>query len=148
MEIKSNLLEEEVYLNILKTQDLMTRQFMEFFRQYGMTSLVQYNVLRILRGADDHTIPSTTIGKRLINQVPDVTRIIDRMLKMGWVERLLDSSDRRKVLVRLTEKGHRLVNELDQPVSELHKTHLGHLSESELKQCIDLMIKIREGLNE
>jgi hypothetical protein len=58
-------LEEEALLNLLRTADCMQRAFHRNARNWGVTS-TQYNVLRILRGAQPHGLTCSAIGHRMI----------------------------------------------------------------------------------
>ena len=72
----------------------------------------------------------------MVNRVPDITRLVDRMEKIGLVKRRHFPSDRRVVLVQITQKGSDLLEELDEPVLQLHRNQLGHLTESERPSSI------------
>ncbi len=140
---KSKLPEEEFILNLIKTQDILFGRLIQVLKRYGLTSPVQYNILRILRGAGADGLPSQTIGRRLLTRVPDVTRLIDCMERHGLVERMRSHNDRRIVLIKLTAKGTELVNALDQPVTEAHIQNLRHLTPDEIKAGNLLLIKVR-----
>ena len=77
---------QEANLNLLRSSDRIQNQFGRFFREYGLTSS-QYNVLRILRG-EGKEMPSLEIAERMIQVVPAITGLIDRLEKQGFVERL------------------------------------------------------------
>ena len=83
---------------------------------YGITPQ-QYNVLRILRGAGAEGLPTLSIGERMIEQTPGVTRLVDRLERKGLVERTPCAKDRRRVFCRMTAKGLELLKELDDPVN-------------------------------
>jgi len=100
-------------------------------RPHGL-SPASYNVLRILRGAAPAGLPCGEIGARLIQHDPDVTRLLDRMEKQGWIARARATQDRRVVTVRLTKAGLALVNELDAPVNERHAATLAPLGKKRL----------------
>ena len=115
----------------------------EALKPYGVTP-TQYNALRILRGAGEHGLCRSEVRERLISQVPDVTRLLDRLEEMGLVERERDSDDRRMVNTRITREGLRLLARLDAPVEALHREQLGHLDERDLRTLIDLLARCRE----
>ena len=134
--------EAEAYLSILRTADVLTREFEQLLKPHGLTA-TQYNVLRILRGAGDEGATCSDIGDRLITADPDVTRLLDRMEKAGLVERARDTKDRRVVLSRITAAGVKLVNELDEHVHALHSDQLRHLSKQRLRDLIEDLDEIR-----
>lgn len=139
---KSNLSEEQFYLNIHKAYEALSSRFILLFKENGLTSFTQYNVLRILRGAGEEGLSCQNIGQRLISRIPDVTRLLDRMVKLGLVDRSHSTKDRRVVLVKLTQAGIDLVNKMDAPVSELHRQQFGCLSEAEIGTGNAMMVKI------
>ena len=134
--------EQEAALNILRTSDLFTNRLGRLFRSYGLTSS-QYNVLRILRG-EGKPLPSLEIAGRMIQVVPAITGLIDRLESQGLVERRRCDDDRRVVYIEITTKALKLLKQLDQPLEKLHGDLLGHLTRSELNQLIRLLEKARQ----
>lgn len=102
-------------------------------------SLVQFNVLRILRGGEAHGLTCGEIGGRLISRDPDVTRLLDRMERLGLVERARSERDRRVVLTRLSLQGRTLVDRLDEPLAALHRRQFAHLSSTQLQTLLTLL---------
>ena len=138
-------LEIEAILNILRTADQFHNRFGRFFREYGLTNS-QYNVLRILRG-EGKPIPSLEIAGRMVQVVPAITGLIDRLEKQELVKRNRCTEDRRVVYVELTKKGAKLLGEIDEPDVALHKELIGHMARKELKELSRLLEKARESLN-
>ncbi len=71
-------LEEEAILNVMRTSDCLQRAFQQKTRDWGLTS-TQYNVLRILRGAQPEGLTCAAIGERMIAKEPDITRLLRRL---------------------------------------------------------------------
>lgn len=135
--------EVEAILNLLRTADQYQNRFGRLFRKYNITGS-QYNVLRILRG-EGKPIPSLEIASRMVQVVPAITGIIDRLEKQELVERQRCSHDRRIVYVKLTGKARQLLRKIDQPDLDLHKQLIGHLTRKELKELNRLLEKARES---
>lgn len=135
-------LEQEATLNLLRTQDYLATEFTRLFEAHGLSG-PQYNVLRILRGHGGG-VPSNVIAGQMITRMPDITRLVDRLEKAGYVERGRIPEDRRVVLVKITPAGLELLRRLDQPVLDLHKQLLAHLSAAELEQLNALLVKARK----
>tara|TARA_R110002072_G_scaffold284587_1_gene449054 strand:- start:94207 stop:94686 length:480 start_codon:yes stop_codon:yes gene_type:complete len=138
--------EQEAVLNILRTNDQFQNRFGRLFRQYGLTSS-QYNVLRILRG-EGKPMPCLEIGSRMIQVVPAMTGLIDRLEKLELVRRERCTEDRRIVYTELTEKAATLLDEMDEPVTELEKALMGQLTRKELKELSRLLEKARQSLSD
>jgi DNA-binding MarR family transcriptional regulator len=136
--------EQEAMLSIERTAAVLMHAFGETVREFGITG-TQFNVLRILRGAGDAGLCRNVIRDRLVAQVPDVTRLLDRLEKEGLITRDRDTKDRRLVLTRITREGLGLLKRLDPVVAEAHERHLGHLSKAQLRSLIDLLSLVREG---
>lgn len=137
-------LEQETLLAVERTAAVLMHRFGDALKPHGITP-TQYNVLRILRGAGAVGLCRNEIRERLVAQVPDVTRLLDRMEDAGLVERERDAADRRLVTTRITGAGLQLLKRLDAPVLDLHRRHLGHLSAAQLRSLIDLLAAARAG---
>lgn len=135
--------EVEAILNILRTSDQYHNRFGRLFREYGLTSS-QYNVLRILRG-EGKALPSLEIAERMVQVVPAITGLIDRLEKQELVKRNRCKEDRRVVYVELTARAVKLLEKLDGPDLELHRELVGHLTRKELKELSRLLVKARES---
>jgi len=133
--------EQEAVLNILRTNDQFQNCFGRLFREFGLTSS-QYNVLRILRG-EGKPMPSLEIGERMVQVVPAMTGLIDRLEKQELVTRERCTEDRRVIYVEITRKALELLAEMDKPVMDLHQQLIGHLSRTELKELSRLLEKSR-----
>lgn len=138
--------EQEAILNLVRTSDWVDNRFGRLFRDYGITNS-QYNVLRILRG-EGTPLPSLEIADRMIQVVPAITGLIDRLEKQELVLRRRCSEDRRVVYVEITAKGLALLKQMDGPIEELHKSLVGHLTRAELKELSRLAEKIRYAESE
>jgi DNA-binding MarR family transcriptional regulator len=137
-----DLLEEEALLNIVRTSAALSIAFEREFRQYDLTD-ASYNVLRILRGSGPAGKLCSQVGRELVAQGPDVTRLIDRLERKGLCERRRSTTDRRAIWVVITQAGLELVNQLDAPVRTLLKKTLGHMSTQELELVSQLLVKAR-----
>lgn len=134
--------EQEVFLNLMRTSARLEHEAAEDLREYGLT-LTQYNALRILRGAGESGLCRNEIRDRMLRRVPDATRLLNRLMAAGLVERTRDTTDRRFVTARITKRGLDLLAKMDEPVARVHQTHLGHMSAAELRQLTDLLTKVR-----
>jgi DNA-binding MarR family transcriptional regulator len=138
-------LEEEALLNLERTAAVISHAFADYLKSYEITP-TQYNVLRILRGAGPSGLCRNEVRDRLISQVPDVTRLLDRLEESGLIERERSTTDRRQVATRITAQGLALLRSLDEPVLEMHKQLLGHMSEKQLKSLTELLALARDAV--
>ena len=135
-------LHEEAKLNLVRTTNLLVDAFERMLKPYGITG-TQYNVLRILRGAEPAGLCRNEVSQRLLNRMPDATRLLDRMEEAGLVTRERGAEDRRLVTTQITKKGRELVDSLDAVVERQHQKDLGHLTEEQLQALIDILTQIR-----
>src|SRR6478752_1401959 len=122
--------EQEAVLNVLRTADQLQIRFTRLFRKFGLTPQ-QYNVLRILRG-EGRPLPILEIAARMITVVPGITGLIDRLETAGLVERKRCEHDRRVIYVAITQQATELLGHIDEPLRELHRQTLGHMTKDEL----------------
>ncbi len=149
-------LEQEVFLNLQKTADVLLTDASEVLKPFGL-SPTQYNVLRILRGAGagcrggGHSDPAAKgiacreIGQRMITRDPDITRLLDRLEDRGLITRARETEDRRVINTKITQAGLDLLAGLDEPVLEMHRRQLGHLGKQKLNELLELLEKARVG---
>ena len=146
-EIKQNKpfssLEQEAILGLLRTAAIVDHANDEALRPFGLTG-TQYNVLRILRGAGEQGLCGREIGERMINKVPDVPRLLDRLEKAELISRVRDQTDRRHVTATITATGKRLLEEISNVASPVEK-RFRKLPQDQLRTLIDALDRIREG---
>jgi DNA-binding MarR family transcriptional regulator len=133
---------QEAFLTLQRTSDVITRRSTQFLKQWDISG-TQYNVLRILRGAGPEGLRCGEIGERMVTHDPDITRLLDRMEKSGWIERARDTKDRRVVLTRITRKGLDLLKQIDKPIDEFTRSISAHVSDKKLKELTDLLNEVR-----
>jgi DNA-binding MarR family transcriptional regulator len=135
-------LEDRVFIALLKAADSLALEIEQLMKNSGLTA-VQYNVLRILRGAEPRGLACRQIGERMISHDPDMTRLLDRMERRNLITRERQTDDRRVVRTRITRRGLDLLKTLDQPVRELHKRQFRHIAASRLKTLAALLEEVR-----
>ena len=132
------------YATLLSAADRVRTSFETVCARFDITGQ-QYNVLRILRGAEPEGLPTLTIAERVIERTPGITRMVDRLEAKGLVAREVRPHDRRCVYCRITKKGLSLLRLLDGPVEEFNRSAFRALSGAELKQLVALLERTREA---
>jgi DNA-binding MarR family transcriptional regulator len=130
--------EEEAVLNLIRTSDCLHRAFHLKTRKWGVTS-TQYNVLRILRGAQPQGLTCSAIGSRMITAEPDITRLLARLKARKLIKQQRDRHDRRVVWTHMSAAGLELLREMDPVILELPRELIGHLKGPELTELIRLL---------
>lgn len=135
-------IEQEATLNVVRTGAMLTDMFEQVLKPYGL-SAAQYNVLRILRGAEPDGLCRNEIRDRMITRMPDMTRLLDRMEDAGLVTRTRQTTDRRLVRTELTERARELLDEIEPKMLEEHRNRLGSMSREDLRRIIELLTAVR-----
>jgi DNA-binding MarR family transcriptional regulator len=136
--------EEEALLNLMRTSDSLHRGFHLKTRDWGVTS-TQYNVLRILRGAQPHGLTCAAIGSRMITAEPDITRLLARLKGLKLIRQRRDRHDRRVVWTQISETGLELLHAMDPVIERVPRELLGHMSKAELTDLIRLLELARKN---
>jgi len=134
----------ELAVTLLRTGDVMRHAVESALRPWGI-SPEQYNVLRILRGADEHGLPTLEIAERMVARSPNITRLVDKMAAKGLAERHAGESDRRVVRISVTPRGRRLLEELDEAI-EAMLAKLNVIEPARLRALVGLLDTVREKL--
>lgn len=112
---KFKSVEEEAILNLFIASNYLHSKVDSLCVKFNIT-LAQFNVLRILKGAHPKGFPRGEIISRMVEPSPDVTRLIDRLIREGLVERFNSDEDRRLSLARITKKGINLLKKINPEV--------------------------------
>jgi DNA-binding MarR family transcriptional regulator len=133
---------QEALLNLFATSSWAWSRVTAALAPHGITP-AQYNVLRILRGAHPGHHKCSDVGARLLDRTPDVTRLLDRLEREGWVQRRRSKDDRRIVEVAITAAGLALLEQVDAPAEESLVELARHLSPQEIETLTVLLEKLR-----
>ncbi len=135
-----NSLQEKALVNIMYTHGWIIERMRLFFKNYGITNK-QYNILRILKGADK-PLSTSQIRHRMLDKMSDTTRLINRMITKGWVKKSVSQTDRRLVDIMITDAGLDLLEEV-RGIEVKAKEIFSNLSEEEIQNLSDLLDKVR-----
>ncbi len=133
--------EQEAILNLMVTASYVEDIFTKACLEHGI-SHQQYNILRILRGVYPEGHPCGEIADRMLSRAPDITRRLDRLVRLGLVQRDRLADDRRVVITRITEAGLELLKEMDDKVQKGHEVLSRRLTSEECLEISRLCEKI------
>jgi len=136
--------EEETLLNLMRTSDCLHRAFQLKTRDWGVTS-TQYNVLRILRGAQPRGLTCAAIGSRMITAEPDITRLLARLKGLKLIRQQRDRHDRRVLWTQISDAGLELLRNMDPVIERIPRELLGHIEEAQLLELIRLLELARKS---
>lgn len=131
-------------ISVLYTANLLNGFHEEYFKKFDLTSQ-QYNALRILRGQHPNPATVNLIRERMMDKMSDASRIVERLRKAGFVERVVSKKDRRAVDVIITQKGLDVMAAIDANDSKIDKP-TSKLTQDEAAELSRLLGKMLEAL--
>jgi DNA-binding MarR family transcriptional regulator len=132
---------QKAAVNIIFSASWLNEKIKLFFSAEDITSQ-QYNILRILRGTQK-PMSTLQIRERMLDKMSDTSRIVERLLKKGLVEKKVCPADKRLVDVNISKKGLGLLEKLDKKNAELDSIIHG-LSPDEAQNLNKLLDKMRD----
>jgi DNA-binding MarR family transcriptional regulator len=132
---------QKLGINIMYTANWLNEKIAGILSQEDITQQ-QYNILRILRGADKPLI-TLQIRARMLDKMSDTSRIVDRLVAKELVEKNTCPTDKRLVDVVLSKKGFVILEKLDQLNHHLDALMKG-ISEKDAITMNQLLDQLRE----
>ncbi|MDU8885349.1 MarR family transcriptional regulator [Yeosuana sp. MJ-SS3] len=133
---------KKIVVSILYTSGQLSNILNGILKPFDI-SLQQFNVLRILRGQQNEAVSLAVVQERMINKMSNTTRLIDKLVNKGLVYKEINSSNRRKIDINITNEGLEILDYVDTLIEEAEKHIVNKLSEKEKDQLIRLLAKIR-----
>ena len=130
-------------VNILFTYGWMMEKIKEILEPADITPQ-QFNILRILRGSHPKPLSTLQIRERMLDKMSDTSRIVDRMIAKGLVNKAISRKDRRLVDIIISPKGLKLIRKLDSRQRELDEI-LKNISAKEAATLSKILDKVRMG---
>ncbi len=130
-------------INIIYTGNWLRDTQVDFFKAYDLLPQ-HYNVLRILKGKHPEAVSPGQIKEVMLDKGNDVTRLVDKLFKKGYVKRQLCKDNRRKIDIHISEKGIAFLKELEEPVKKQLSPLKKNLTEKEAEQLSYLLDKLRD----
>ena len=130
-------LADEAVVSLMVAAEHLDQAVAPIWERHGVTA-DQYNVLRILRGVYPGGHPRNEVARRMIHRAPDVTRMLDRLVRRGVVGRVRNADDRRESIATITKAGLALLDRIDPEVLAVQKAVTAALPEPKLRQLVRL----------
>lgn len=131
---------QKACVNLLYTANWLTEHLKQVLEPFGITP-TQFNILRILRGSKK-PISTLNIRERMLDRMSDTSRLVDRLVAKGYVDKKVALSDKRLVDITITQKGLDLLAKIDAIQYQLDNL-AANLSNNEAAQLNYLLDKIR-----
>lgn len=139
--VKFNNSKHRMMVNVIFTSSWIRNQYIELTKEYSI-SVQQMNILRILKGAGDW-LSMNVVKERMIEKSPNATRLADKLMNKGLIERRRSDSDRRVVYVNITQKGKDLLAEVQKIEDANPLTYLDNISDEEADMVSKVLDKLR-----
>jgi len=135
----------DVWINLIKAFKIIHREIQHELSPSGLTG-PQFGVLRRLNIHGELCL--SEISEKLNVTEGNITGIIDRLEREGYVYRERDKDDRRVIHIKLAPEGERIYNEVYPGYRQRIDQLMGCLTEEEQKQLSYLLDKLRRGIEE
>ena len=136
----------ETAMNLVRTSELLVKRIADLIQPFDLTPSSGL-VLGILADFGE-PLPPNKIAERLIISRASVTSLIDSLERRGYVRRAPHSTDRRMLLIELTDAGRQVAHEFRLLVHQNQKEWLAVLTEQEQSQLIATLHRIQTALND
>ena len=141
----SKQLTKDTVISILTVGYRVNDELSAMFKTHGI-SLPQFNVLRILRGRQGEAANLSTIQEQMIHKMSNTTRLIDKLIEGGYVNRFVCEKNRRKIEIFITKKGLELLNNLDKQLQTKEQFLLNDLDNNEKEELMQLLSKVQTSI--
>jgi MarR family 2-MHQ and catechol resistance regulon transcriptional repressor len=131
-------------MNLVLTAELLEKRITSLLLPFNLSPATGL-VLGILADSETPLSPNI-IADRLIISRASVTSLLDSLEKRGFVKRKPHLSDRRMLLVELTDSGRRVANQFRPVVHQHEKVWLKALNEKEQEQLIEMLQRLQMPL--
>lgn len=136
----------ETAMNLVRTSDVLVRHIADLVQPFDLTPSSGL-VLGILADLGE-PLPPNKIAERLIISRASVTSLLDSLERRGYVRRVPHSTDRRMLLIELTDAGRQVAHDFRSLVHQHQKAWMAVLTEQEQTQLIDTLHRIQTALND
>lgn len=126
-------LRSRTLIHLMLIHKKVTENISHAFKPFGI-SAQQFNVLRILRGQQGKPANLSTLNERMVSKMSNTTRLVDKLIKKGYVDRIVCMSNRRKVEITITKEGLKVLSEMDIVLEIAENEILANFSDLELEQ--------------
>jgi DNA-binding MarR family transcriptional regulator len=141
----SKQLTKETVISLFRNGYKVNDELSALFKTHGI-SLPQFNVLRILRGRKGEAANLSTIQEQMIHKMSNTTRLIDKLIEGGYVNRFVCVKNRRKIEIFITKKGLELLNSLDDKLETKEQFLMNNLDNKEKEELMRLLSKIQTSI--
>lgn len=134
------MVNRQVVVHAMRCGNLFTEQINITLQPFDLT-IQQFNVLRILRGRNGSAASLESVTQDMIHRMSNTSRLVDKLIDKGLVNRKVCSDNRRKVDIFITDKGIDLLKKIDHTLNNTEMELTSKLTKKELEQLLVLLKK-------
>jgi len=129
--------------NILQTGNWMNEKFSDHLKLYGL-SIQQFQVLRSLKEMNGASADLQTLQAEMVSKNSNTTRLVEKLRLKGYITRNQNEENRRKVDIKITDEGLKMLADIENVQSDFEKDVVGNLTTTEIIALNQLLEKIRK----
>ena len=133
-------LKSRTIIHFMLVNNKINEAISKVLRPYDV-SVQQFNVLRILRGQNGKPANLSTLNERMVTKMSNTTRLVDKLIMKGYVNRITCESNRRKVEISITDQGKISLQQMDRAMQKAENKILENMPIGELEQLNKLLDK-------
>ena len=133
---------QKIAVNLLYTASWFSTELSRVLRPFEL-SWQQFNIMRILKGQKGNTVSLKLVSERMIDRMSNTSRLVDKLVAKGYVNRESDAADRRQVALSLTNKGWSHLDQASLAVKQMSDDLFGHVCEGKLAELNSLLDTLR-----
>lgn len=133
-------IESRTLIHISLVENKINEIMAQAIKPFGI-SIQQFNVLRILRGQKGKPANLSTLNERMVTKMSNTTRLVDKLILKGYVNRMVCPSNRRKVEINITPLGESELLKIDDVIMAAEKEIVRNLSGKDLSELNHLLDK-------
>ena len=133
-------LAQRTIIHISLVNNKINEELNAALKVYGV-SLQQFNVLRILRGQQGKPANLSTLNERMVTKMSNTTRLVDKLMVKGYVDRVTCPSNRRKVEITITDEGKNALKDMDSAIGLTEERLLNSRGKEEMQSLNKLLDK-------
>lgn len=132
----------KIVVNLLFTGNWLRDALGANLKEHGLLPQ-HYNALRIIKGRHPEPVSAGDIKDVMLDKASDVTRLLDKLEKLEYVQRRLCPHNRRKMDINITPQGLKLLSDVDVLMDTFYEDLAERITEEEAAALSDLLDKIR-----
>jgi len=132
----------KIVVNLLYTGNWLRDALGANLKEHGLLPQ-HYNALRIIKGRHPEPVSAGDIKDVMLDKASDVTRLLDKLEKLEYVQRRLCPHNRRKMDISITPQGLKLLSDVDILMDSFYEDLADRITEEEAATLSDLLDKIR-----